>query len=127
MTRGLILLAHGARDARWSQPFEEIARRVAQAPAAPPLRLAYLDFMAPDVEGAAAELIAAGCDAIAVQPMFLGTGGHVRQDLPRLVAALRARWPELRVELLAAIGEIAAVQQAMAEAALRGVGNDAAA
>lgn len=120
MTRGLILLAHGARDARWSQPFEEIARRVALAPAAPPLRLAYLDFMAPDVEGAAAELVAAGCDTIAVQPMFLGTGGHVRQDLPRLVAALRARWPELDFVLLAAIGEIAAVQQAMAEAALHG-------
>jgi len=27
-TRGLVLLAHGARDPAWAAPFEAIARRV---------------------------------------------------------------------------------------------------
>ena len=115
---GLILFAHGARDPRWAAPFEGVAQRVRALRPGVPVRLAYLDFLAPDLPGAAAELAAAGCTHIEVVPMFLGAGGHVRQDLPRLLDAVRAAHPGLKVRLHTAVGEIDGVMAAMAEAAV---------
>lgn len=118
MTPGLILFAHGARDPRWAAPFEAVADAVRAARPGLPLRLAFLEFMAPTLPEAGAELAAAGCTHLTVLPMFLGAGGHVRQDLPRLLQALSAAHPGLDVRLLPAIGEIDSVVAAMAAAAL---------
>jgi sirohydrochlorin cobaltochelatase len=119
MNTGLILFAHGARDPRWSEPFEAVAAQVrAQRPGVP-VRLAYLEFMTPDLPTAGAELAAAGCTDIAVVPLFLGAGGHVRKDVPVLLDALRAAHPATRFTLHPAIGEVPEVVAAMAAAAAR--------
>jgi len=89
MSKGLILFAHGAREAAWAAPFEAVAARLrAQRPGVR-VALAYLELMTPDLSGAAAALVQAGCTRVDIVPMFLGTGGHVRRDLPALVQTLR--------------------------------------
>ena len=80
MKRGLLLFAHGARDAAWAQPFEEVAARVRGAAPDLEVELAYLEFMAPNVIEAGARLAAAGCAQVMVVPLFLGAGGHVRKE-----------------------------------------------
>ena len=65
---------------------------------------------------AAAELVAAGCTRVELLPVFLGAGGHVREDVPRLLDALRRTHPQAAFTLHPAIGEIDAVVQAMARA-----------
>jgi sirohydrochlorin cobaltochelatase len=118
-TTGLILFAHGARDPRWAAPFEAVAGRVQQARPQALVRLAFLEFMSPGLVQAGNELVAAGCQQVAVLPMFLGAGGHVRKDLPLLMDELRAAHPQLPFTLHAAVGEIDSVVAAMADAALR--------
>jgi sirohydrochlorin cobaltochelatase len=118
MTQGLILFAHGARDPRWAAPFEDMAQRVRGQRPQLQLRLAYLEFMSPDLAGAAADLVAAGCTQVDLLPVFLGSGGHVRKDLPRLLDELRARHPATAFRLHGAIGEMPPVLQAMADAAV---------
>jgi sirohydrochlorin cobaltochelatase len=120
-TRGVILLAHGARDPSWAEPFEAIRRRLEALAPGTPVSLAFLELMTPDVDGAARALVARGCRAITVVPAFLGVGGHVRRDVPALVDALRRAHPDLDVSLANALGEDAAVQDAMAKAALAAV------
>jgi sirohydrochlorin cobaltochelatase len=117
MPYGLILFAHGARDPRWATPFEAVAARVRAARPDAVVRLAYLEFMSPGLAAAGDELAAAGCDTVAVVPMFLGAGGHVRKDLPVLMDALRAAHPGVAFTLHTAIGEIDSVTDAMASAA----------
>ena len=112
----LILFAHGARDPRWSAPFEAVAAQLRALQPARSVRLAYLEFMNPDLATAGAELVTAGARTIDIVPMFLGAGGHVRQDLPRQLEALRAAYPGTRFTLHPPIGEIEAVTRAMAEA-----------
>jgi sirohydrochlorin cobaltochelatase len=114
---GLVLFAHGARDPRWSQPFEAVASRIVGARPELKVRLAYLEFMTPDLPAAASELVAAGCGRIDIVPMFLGAGGHVRRDLPQLLEGLRVAHPHVSFRLHAAIGEIDSVVDAMATAA----------
>jgi sirohydrochlorin cobaltochelatase len=121
---GLILFAHGARDPRWAAPFEAVAGRVRAARPATAVRLAYLEFMAPTLAEAGAELAAAGCRSVQVLPMFLGAGGHVRRDLPLLIDALRAEHPTVAFTLHGAIGELDSVADAMAAAAVDTLGGE---
>jgi sirohydrochlorin cobaltochelatase len=115
--RGLVLFAHGARDARWALPFEAVAARVRQACPGSPVRLAFLEFMSPTLADAGAALVAEGCTDIHVLPLFLGTGGHLRRDLPLLTDALRTAHPQARFTLHTAAGETDAVIAALAQVA----------
>ncbi|MDQ2733680.1 MAG: CbiX/SirB N-terminal domain-containing protein [Pseudomonadota bacterium] len=114
----MVLFAHGARDVRWAEPFVAIATKLRDA--APGLRveLAFLELMAPDLETAVGALVAAGSTRIDVVPLFLGTGGHLRSDLPPLIARARTAHSGLDIRLHPAIGENAAVIDAIAAAAL---------
>ena len=123
MKTGLILFAHGARDARWAAPFEAVAAQVrAQRPDVA-VRLAFLEIMSPSLADAGAELAAQGCQNLQVLPLFLGAGGHVRKDLPLLVDALRNAHPGMAVTLQPPVGELDSVTAAMAAAALQLLGS----
>jgi sirohydrochlorin cobaltochelatase len=115
---GLILFGHGARDPRWAEPFERLAARVRTQTQAK-VRLAFLEFIAPDLNTAAAALIADGVTSIHIVPVFFGQGGHVQRDLPSRIAALREQHPTVDFRPVAAIGEDAKVIEALAEYCLR--------
>lgn len=121
---GLILFAHGSRDARWAAPFERVAQRIREVRPGVALQLAYLEQMQPTLAEAAVALVATGCRRIDVLPMFLGTGGHLRSDLPPMVDALRAAHPGVQWRLQPAIGEHALVSEAMAATALSLLSDD---
>ena len=116
--QGLILFAHGARDPRWAAPFEAVARQIALQQPQLQLRLAFLELMSPSLLEAGAQLSAAGCTQVDVLPMFLGTGGHLRKDLPPMMEQVRLAHPGVSWRLHDAIGEQPVVRQAMVDAAL---------
>jgi sirohydrochlorin cobaltochelatase len=125
MKRGLLLVAHGARDPAWSKPFEAVVARVqsaagAAADAADALvtRVAYLEHMTPNIDAASGALVREGCTRIDVMPLFLGSGGHVQRDVPAAVDALRKRHPAVTFRMHAAAGESDAIIDAMAQLAL---------
>ena len=119
MQRGLILFAHGARDPRWSLPFEAVALSVRERDPHLAVQLAFLEFMTPGLIDAGHALVQAGCARVDVVPLFLGAGGHVRKDLPLLLAELSALHPQVAWQLHGAIGEIDSVIDAMAHAAVQ--------
>ena len=117
-TPGLLLFAHGARDPQWARPFAEVAARCRAQRGDTRVALAFLEFMRPDLVDAGNTLVAAGCRQVDVVPLFLGAGGHVRKDLPVLLARLQEAHPSVRFTLRPAVGEAAALVDAMAAVAL---------
>ena len=115
--RGLLLFAHGARDAAWAAPFEAVSARVQLLRRDLEVALAYLELMAPDLGAAAADLVQRGCHQIDVVPLFLGTGGHVRRDVPLLLQRLQQQHPGTQWTLRLPIGEHPDVIEAIARAA----------
>ena len=115
---GIVLFAHGSRDALWAEPFEKLAQKVRALRAAAgddgPVALAYLELMAPSLGDAVAAQVAAGAAAITIVPVFLGQGGHLRRDLPRLVDACRAAHPGVAIRCTNAAGEDDGVLAALA-------------
>ncbi len=64
----------------------------------PVYRTAFLELADPTLAAAVADLAAQGVRRILVTPYFLTMGRHLTEDLPRLVASIRAAHPELRLE-----------------------------
>ncbi len=117
MKAATVLFAHGARDPRWVEPFAAVAERLRHDVPDRPVVLAFLELMRPDLGQAVALLAAEGAGRIDVVPLFLGSGGHVRHDLPALLDGLRAAYPGVDLRLHRAVGESVLVIEAMARAA----------
>lgn len=122
MTTAIILFAHGARDPEWAAPMRRVQAAIRSTAPAMQVELAFLEFMTPDLQTCAAEAIAGGARKVVVLPMFIAQGGHLKREVPEMLAAMQARWPTVEFVLDRAIGEEEIVVQAMAEAALRKAG-----
>ena len=113
--QGLVLFAHGARDPEWARPFEAIRDRVAAAKPDVPVTLAYLEIMQPSLGDAIAALHAKGCTAIKVFPLFMAQGGHLKQDVPKLIEAARIRNQNVDVRLQMALGDVPEIRDLIAQ------------
>ena len=109
MKAAVILFAHGSRDPEWARPFEKIRDAVSRCGLE--VRLAFLELMQPSLAEALRDLEANGAESIRVVPVFLGYGGHIKKDLPALVAAAN---PKAKVTIDAPVGEQQDVIEAIA-------------
>jgi sirohydrochlorin cobaltochelatase len=117
LKQGLVLFAHGSRDPEWARPFERIAASLRDKLPAVAVGLAFLEH-GPSLEEVVAALVAKGAGSIRVVPLFLGQGGHVKEDLPRLAAdAARA---DVKIFVDKPIGEQPEIVEAIATAIAAG-------
>ena len=116
--RALVLFAHGARDPQWARPFQQLVTELGELLPGERIVLAFLDLMQPSLPACAASLHGEGVRSLRVVPVFLGSGGHLKDDLPRLVAAIWRDYPDLEIAIEPPIGEqpevIAAIARAIA-------------
>lgn len=122
MSQTLILFAHGARDPEWAVPMRHVQSLVQAARPDAKVELAFLEFMSPTLSECVQAHITAGATQIAIVPMFIAQGGHLKRELPEMVAALRSTYPAVQFSLSGPIGQVDTVMQAMAAAALKEAG-----
>jgi sirohydrochlorin cobaltochelatase len=79
------------------------------------VELAFLEFMQPALAAAVAGLTAEGIGHITVIPLFLAQGGHLKEDLPRLLDDIRLRHAGLRIDVTNAIGDSEELTDAIAD------------
>lgn len=103
--RGVLLFAHGASDPEWAMPFVALRERISEALPGVPVELAYLERMNPDFLSGIGRLVAAGAAQVTVVPLFLARGGHLRRDLPALMASCETRHPGIKLQQTPALGE----------------------
>ena len=101
----LVLFGHGSRDPLWHQPMQAVAQAIVAASPGARVCCAYLELSTPNLPTAVRQLLAEGAGSVAILPMFLGAGKHAREDLPRLVDALRLEFPQNVFTLKTAVGE----------------------
>ncbi len=94
---------------------EAVRDAIAQQDGDLPVRCAYLELCEPSLPAVVAELYATGVRCFRIVPMFLGTGRHAREDLPALVATMKAAYSDIRVDVQQAIGEDARMTALMAQ------------
>jgi sirohydrochlorin cobaltochelatase len=112
----IVLFAHGARDPDWARPFRQLVAELGERLPGERIVLAFLELMQPSLPDCAAALYADGVRSLRVVPVFFGAGGHLKEDLPKIVAQIRARHADLAISVDAPIGEQPAVIAAIARA-----------
>ena len=118
MKQALILFAHGARDPQWAAPLQRVRTAILASRPETRVELAFLELMGPNLGDCVTALAAEGVEHIAVLPMFIAQGGHLKRDVPALLAALQERFPAVELQLAPAVGEMEVVIRAMAGAAV---------
>ena len=111
--KAIILFGHGARDARWREPFNRLAALWKVQHSGVLVELAFLEMMQPSLEDAVATLSSAGASEIVVVPVFFGQGGHLRNDFPVLLDACQEKFPQVALSATLAVGEDEDVLQAI--------------
>ncbi|HJW24103.1 MAG TPA: CbiX/SirB N-terminal domain-containing protein [Rhodocyclaceae bacterium] len=118
MAVALILFAHGARDPAWAEPVRRVQAAIRAIDPRVRVEAAFLELMTPSLADCGAALAAEGFERVVVLPMFIAQSGHLKRDVPEILAVLQARFPAVRFELAQAVGENEAMIRAMAEAGL---------
>ena len=111
--KAIILFGHGARDARWREPFDRLAALWKAQHPTTLVELAFLEMMQPSLEEAVVSLAASGASEIVVVPVFFGQGGHLRNDFPILLASCQEKYPQIALSTTPAVGEDETVLQAI--------------
>ena len=109
----LILFAHGSRDPEWALPFRHIQRSIKAVREDLVVELAFLESSEPALEETITRLVGAGHQNVTIVPLFMAQGGHLKQDLPRIIDALRADHPGIQISVLPPIGEVPAILDAI--------------
>ncbi len=116
--RALMLFSHGSPDPEWTLPFTTLQDMIAGGYPEMPVALAFLAPARPTFNDVVAQLVQSGVTEIVVAPVFLSRGGHVKRDLPEMVAvACAAHGVAIRV--LPTLGEVEVLLEAMAEGIAR--------
>jgi sirohydrochlorin cobaltochelatase len=116
----IILFAHGAREREWALPFERLRERLRAAGMR--VELAYLSTMSPSLEEAARALAREGVKAATIVPLFLAQGGHLKEDLPKMIDDIRSLHPEMRLAVTPALGDAPEMLDAMTAWVMRAAG-----
>lgn len=114
--RLIVLFAHGARDARWSQTLLKLQAEVTALEPAAEVTVAFLEFQPPTLPAVLEDAAGRGVGAISIVPVFWASGGHVANDLPPLVADFRRRHPHIAVRVLPVLSELPGLLAFVADA-----------
>jgi len=113
----VILFAHGAREPGWAEPFESNSRNASSA--GTPVELAFLEFMSPSLDEAAARLAGKGIESVVIVPLFLAQGAHLKRELPAMVEKIRKRHAKTAFRVAPALGDSPEILAAITEWVLR--------
>jgi sirohydrochlorin cobaltochelatase len=111
--QAILLFAHGSRDPDWARPVEALRDRIVTLAGAR-VDIAYLEYRAPTLPEAVTRMAAEGVCHAYIIPVFIGQGAHLRRDLPALVESARLMQPDIRLQLLPALGAQPEILEAIA-------------
>ena len=103
--KAVIFFGHGARDARWREPFDRLVMLWSKEHPQIPAHLAFLEMMSPSLPDCVGQLCQQGINEIKVIPVFFGQGGRLRNDFPKIMAECRAQFPDVALSTSSAVGE----------------------
>ncbi|MFF0739619.1 sirohydrochlorin chelatase [Streptomyces sp. NPDC004111] len=105
--RPLLAVAHGTRDPAGTATTEALVDLVREFRPGLTVRLAYVDVARPSL----AEVLAGLCGEVVLVPLLLGTGFHIKVDIPAALADA----PQVRARVAGALGPDPLLAHALAD------------
>jgi sirohydrochlorin ferrochelatase len=102
----LIILAHGSRRQESNEEVMKLSKEVKTLSDNDYdiIEYAYLELAEPNLLQCIDNVIDEGTSRITVFPYFLNSGNHVTRDIPTIIEAATARYPDCRFDISSFIG-----------------------
>lgn len=114
----LIVIAHGSRrpasNAEVQALTDELRRRVTDR--YDYVVCGFLEFAQPTIAAAIDHAVRDGHRALTILPYFLAGGNHIMEDVPALIDAKKAEYPDVTIEIKPHIGAAPAMIDLLAAA-----------
>jgi sirohydrochlorin ferrochelatase len=104
MKTGLLLIAHGSRNAAANDDLEHVAAALRERGEFAHVVAAFLEIAEPSIPQGGQQCVSAGMQRVVLVPYFLSAGVHVREDLRRFRAELAALHREVEFVLAEPLG-----------------------
>lgn len=101
---GLLIIDHGSRRPDANRVVRQVAEMVRGNSHFLIVQHAHMELAEPTIQQGFETCVAAGVDAIMVQPYFLGPGRHSTNDIPKMVEEVAQKHPQVTVRLSAPLG-----------------------
>lgn len=95
MTQALLIMVHGSPRPQSNADMFAVVDAVRQRGAYPIVEVGFLECNEPPIPEAIARCVAKGATRVVAVPYFLHAGSHVAEDLPDLLEAAQAKYPQV--------------------------------
>lgn len=104
--KALLIIAHGSRRQKSNDEVTQIAKELSEHTKHDfdLVESAFLELASPLIPDGIEQCIKSGAREIIVLPYFLNSGRHVTEDIPQIIAAQKARYPDTKITLRPHIG-----------------------
>mgnify|MGYP003590820116 FL=1 len=104
--QALVIVAHGSRREASNQEIRALAQQVQQLGQHPYawVSCAFLELAEPSIPDGIQQAIEQGASNITIMPFFLSAGRHTVEDVPALVRAKQAEYPQIPMRLAPYLG-----------------------
>lgn len=105
----LLLVAHGSRREASNTEVAQLAARLSDAADGhfDGVMHAFLELAEPSIPDGIDACISIGANEVTIMPYFLAAGRHVHEDIPQIVAAKQAEYPDRTIRIAPYLGTAA--------------------
>ncbi|MED4205025.1 sirohydrochlorin chelatase [Neobacillus mesonae] len=95
--KAILYIGHGTRSKKGAEEARGFINRVMQRVEVPIQEISFLELTVPLIEDGFRRCVEKGATEIIVVPIFLLAAGHIKQDIPQVLASLREKFPQIQV------------------------------
>jgi len=96
---GVLIVAHGSRAKETEVTMEAVVDMVKAKLPQTIIEWAYMEFSDQDIQKGVEALVGQGVTQIMIVPYFLFMGIHIKEDIPRMVAACAKDHPDITITM----------------------------
>jgi len=97
---GILICGHGSKDERAFAELEQTAELIADRFVGTPVAFGFLDYVQPSIETGLDGLRDRSISTVVLAPAMLGTGNHLRNDIPQIIEAYLDRHPDMDIRMI---------------------------
>ena len=95
--KAILYIGHGTRSKKGAGEAIAFVQRVMGRIDIPIQEVSFLELTAPSIADGFARCVERGATEIEIVPLFLLAAGHIKQDIPDVLASLQKKYPHIRI------------------------------
>jgi sirohydrochlorin ferrochelatase len=113
--KAILYICHGTRSKKGVGEAREFLKRVMERIEVPIQEISFLELTEPLIDEGFMRCVDRGASEITVVPIFLLAAGHIKEDIPKALAALQERYPYVQLNVKNPFGVQDEILDAIAE------------